>query len=405
MITHWPRYDDVGDVLKEWRTRAVTIILYITIIVALPAYVVSAIQTLGAGGWQIVVPMTAIYMVVIAVAIVKRLGYRIRGGVFIAAGYMMAVTNLVLFGLEGSGRVYLVALPIMAFVLVGTRAGWITTGLSILIYGIFSLLANSGILETWMMPVADRTAMALWVTGGATLAMLLVLIVALLIRMNRFLINSLKAERRSMVDLVQTYDKTLEGWARALELRDIETAGHCHRVSEITKRIAGQAGMADNGLMDLHRGALLHDIGKMGIPDSILLKPGKLTDEEFKQMQEHTTYAYDLLAHIPYLLKALDIPYCHHEKWDGTGYPRGLKGADIPLSARIFSVVDVYDALTSDRPYRRAWPEEQALAYIKERSGTEFDPSVVEAFVKLADEEIDSFNKGSSGAQPPMRPD
>jgi len=392
MMTHRPRYDDVGDVLKEWRTRAVTIILYITIIVGLPAYLVSAIQNTGAGGWQIVVPMTVIYIVIIAVAIVKRFGYRIRGGVFIAAGYIMAATNLVLFGLEGSGRVYLVALPVVAFVLVGTRAGWITTGLSILIYSAFSLLAYSGILETWMMPVADRTALALWVTGGATLMMLLVLIVVLLIRMNRFLINSLKAERRSTADLVQTYDKTLEGWARALELRDIETAGHCHRVSEITKRIAGQAGIADNGLIDLHRGALLHDIGKMGIPDSILLKPGKLTGEEFKQMQEHTTYAYDLLAHIPYLLKALDIPYCHHEKWDGTGYPRGLKGADIPLSARIFSVVDVYDALTSDRPYRRAWPEEQALAYIKERSGTEFDPSVVEAFVKLADEELASFN-------------
>jgi len=392
MMTHRPRYDDVGDVLKEWRTRAVTIILYITIIVGLPAYLVSAIQNTGAGGWQIVIPMTVIYMVIIAVAIVKRFGYRIRGGVFIAAGYIMAATNLVLFGLEGSGRVYLVALPVVAFVLVGTRAGWITTGLSILIYSAFSLLAYSGILETWMMPVADRTALALWVTGGATLMMLLVLIVVLLIRMNRFLINSLKAERRSTDDLVQTYDKTLEGWARALELRDIETAGHCHRVSEITKRIAGQAGIADNGLIDLHRGALLHDIGKMGIPDSILLKPGKLTSEEFKQMQEHTTYAYDLLAHIPYLLKALDIPYCHHEKWDGTGYPRGLKGADIPLSARIFSVVDVYDALTSDRPYRRAWPEEQALAYIKERSGTEFDPSVVEAFVKLADEELASFN-------------
>ena len=392
MMTHRPRYDDVGDVLKEWRTRAVTIILYITIIVGLPAYLVSAIQNTGAGGWQIVIPMTVIYMVIIAVAIVKRFGYRIRGGVFIAAGYIMAATNLVLFGLEGSGRVYLVALPVVAFVLVGTRAGWITTGLSILIYSAFSLLAYSGILETWMMPVADRTALALWVTGGATLMMLLVLIVVLLIRMNRFLINSLKAERRSTDDLVQTYDKTLEGWARALELRDIETAGHCHRVSEITKRIAGQAGIEDNGLIDLHRGALLHDIGKMGIPDSILLKPGKLTSEEFKQMQEHTTYAYDLLAHIPYLLKALDIPYCHHEKWDGTGYPRGLKGADIPLSARIFSVVDVYDALTSDRPYRRAWPEEQALAYIKERSGTEFDPSVVEAFVKLADEELASFN-------------
>jgi len=393
MITYRPRYDDVGDVLKEWRTRAVTIILYIAIIVALPAYVVSVIQGISSGKWQMVVPITAIYMVVIAVAIVKRFDFRIRGWVFIAAGYLLAMTNLVVFGLEGSGRVYLVALPVLAFVLIGTRAGWITTGLSILIYGAVSLLANSGILESWMMPVADRTGMALWLTGGATLTMMLVLIVVLLIRMNRFLINSLRAERRSTAGLVQTYDKTLEGWARALELRDIETAGHCYRVSEITKRLAGQVGIADNGLIDLHRGSLLHDIGKMGIPDNILLKPGKLTSEEFKQMQEHTTYAYDLLAHIPYLLKALDIPYCHHEKWDGTGYPRGLKGTGIPLSARIFSVVDVYDALISDRPYRAAWTEEKALAYIKDKAGTEFDPVVVKEFVRLVEEEMDSLEE------------
>ncbi|MFA7247980.1 MAG: HD domain-containing phosphohydrolase, partial [Dehalococcoidia bacterium] len=118
----------------------------------------------------------------------------------------------------------------------------------------------------------------------------------------------------------------------------------------------------------------------------------KLTDEEFKQMQQHTTYAYELLSHIPYLKHALDIPYCHHEKWDGSGYPRGLKGTDIPLSARIFSVVDVYDALISDRPYRKAWQEEKAIEYIKERSGKDFDPAVVQAFVKLAEEETDSLS-------------
>jgi hypothetical protein len=391
MMPHRPRYGEVDDVMKEWRTRAVTIILYIAIMIALPAYVVAVVQSISIGVWQMLVPMTAVYMVIIVVAIVKNFDFRVRGSVFIAAGYMLALTNLVNTGLEGSGRVYLVALPIIAFILIGTRSGWITTALSILIYGAFSLLAYSGMLETWMMPLADRTATAFWITGGATLIMLLVVIVVLLMRMNRFLLNSLKAERRISAELEQTYDETLEGWARALELRDIETAGHCHRVSEITKRLAGEVGLANDGMDDLYRGALLHDIGKMGIPDSILLKPGKLTAEEFKQMQEHTTYAYDLLSHIPYLLKALDIPYCHHEKWDGTGYPRGLKGADIPLSARIFAVVDVYDALTSDRPYRQAWPEEQALAYIKERSGTEFAPTVVKAFVKLADEEMDSL--------------
>jgi len=387
------RYSGVGDVLKEWRTRAVTIVLYLAIVVVLPAYAVSVIQSINMGKWQPAVVMTAVYIVIIVVAILKRLDYKVRGWVFVAVGYLMAITNLTTFGLEGSGRVYLMGMPIMAFILVGNRAGWITTVLSVLIYGAFSLLANSGILDTWMMPLTDRTGTVFWITGGVTLAMILVVTVVLVIRMNRFLLNSLKAERQSSAELERTYDKTLEGWAHALELRDIETAGHCHRVCEITKRLAGKAGLENGGLVDLHRGSLLHDIGKMGIPDSILLKPGKLTGEEFRQMQEHTTYAYDLLAHIPYLIKALDIPYCHHEKWDGTGYPRGLKGSGIPLSARVFSVVDVYDALISDRPYRMAWSEEQALAYIKERSGTEFDPSVVEAFTKLADEEMDSLKE------------
>lgn len=387
------RYSGVGDVLKEWRTRAVTIVLYIAVVVVLPAYLASVIPSINMGRWQPAIVMTAVYTVIIVIAILKRLDYRVRGGVFVAVGYLMAIENLTISGLEGSGRIYLMAVPILALILVGTRAGWITTVLSVLIYGAFSLLANGGIPETWMLPLADRTAPFFWITGGVTLVMILVLIVALLIRMNRFLLSSLKAERRLSAELEKTYDKTLEGWAHALELRDIETAGHCHRVCEIAKRLAGKAGLENGGMVDLHRGSLLHDIGKMGIPDSILLKPGKLTVEEFRQMQEHTTYAYDLLAHIPYLLKALDIPYCHHEKWDGTGYPRGLKGRGIPLSARIFSVVDVYDALISDRPYRPAWSEEQALAYIKERSGTEFDPAVIEAFMKLADEEMDSLKE------------
>jgi HD-GYP domain-containing protein (c-di-GMP phosphodiesterase class II) len=221
--------------------------------------------------------------------------------------------------------------------------------------------------------------------------MLLVLVIVLLARMNRFLLNTLATERKLSHELERTYDKTLEGWARALELRDIETAGHCHRVCEITKRLAGRIKMTNGDIAEMHRGSLLHDIGKMGIPDSILLKPGKLTSEEFRQMQEHTIYAYNLLAEIPYLSRALDIPYCHHEKWDGSGYPRRLREQEIPISARVFSVVDVYDALVSDRPYRPAWPEDKALAYIREKAGTEFDPAVVEAFIQLANEEMDEL--------------
>jgi len=189
--------------------------------------------------------------------------------------------------------------------------------------------------------------------------------------------------QRVNTDLVIAYDATIEGWSKALDLRDKETEGHTLRVTDQTLRLARAMGVRDADLVHIRRGALLHDIGKMGIPDQILLKPGPLTDGEWEVMRKHPIYAYELLANIPYLHEALDIPYCHHEKWDGTGYPRGLSGKQIPLAARIFAVVDVYDALTSDRPYRPAWTKEKALAYIREQTGTHFDPDVVAAFLRL----------------------
>lgn len=191
----------------------------------------------------------------------------------------------------------------------------------------------------------------------------------------------LKLER-SNSDLLQAYDATIEGWAHALDLKDEETEHHSRRVTDLTLHIAEKMGVKVEYLIHIRRGALLHDIGKMGIPDSILLKPGKLTDEEWEIMSKHPKYAFDMLSKIEYLYEALEIPYCHHEKWDGGGYPRGLKGEQIPLSARIFAVVDVYDALTSDRPYRKAWTWERTLEHIRELSGTHFDPQVVDVFLK-----------------------
>jgi len=191
--------------------------------------------------------------------------------------------------------------------------------------------------------------------------------------------------QRSNIELALAYDTTLEGWARALELRDRETEGHTRRVTEMTLRIARAMGMSEAALVYVRRGALLHDIGKIAISDTILLKPGPLTDEEWEIMRQHPVYAYQLLSPISYLRPALDIPYCHHEKWDGTGYPRGLKEEQIPVAARIFAVVDVWDALISDRPYRPAWPEEKASEYIREQAGKHFDPQVVEVFLSIAD--------------------
>ena len=189
--------------------------------------------------------------------------------------------------------------------------------------------------------------------------------------------------QRSNLELTLAYDATIEGWSRALELRDKETQGHTQRVLELTMRLAKAMGMSEAQLVQIRRGALLHDIGKMGIPDSILLKPGPLTDEEQAIMRRHPVYAYQLLSSIAFLRPALDIPYYHHERWDGMGYPVGLRGEQIPLAARIFSVVDVWDALRSSRPYSPGWTEEEALRYIVEESGKHFDPQVVEAFVRL----------------------
>ena len=191
---------------------------------------------------------------------------------------------------------------------------------------------------------------------------------------------------RSNRELSQAYDATIEGWSRALDLRDKETEGHTLRVTEITLKLAFAFGLPEEDLLHIRRGALLHDIGKMGVPDSILLKPGALTDEEWLLMRSHPQYAYNLLEPIAFLRPAIDIPYCHHEKWDGTGYPRGLKGEEIPLIARLFAVVDVWDALCSDRPYRPAWTREKTPEHINSLSGTHFDPKAVESFLDLIKE-------------------
>lgn len=201
--------------------------------------------------------------------------------------------------------------------------------------------------------------------------------------------NSLMFEdlQRSNLELSLAYDATIEGWSRALDLRDKETEGHTQRVTMLSVRLATRLGLSDNEIVHLRRGGLLHDIGKMGVTDTILNKPGPLTEEEFEIMRQHPGYAYDMLMPISYLRPALDIPYSHHEKWDGSGYPLGLKGQQIPLVARIFAVSDVFDALTSNRPYRTAWSVKKTLDYIHSQSGRHFDPKIVEAFLAMIIEE------------------
>lgn len=192
--------------------------------------------------------------------------------------------------------------------------------------------------------------------------------------------------QRFNAELTRAYDATIEGWARALELRDRETQGHTNRVTSVTLRLASSVGLPQRELIHVQRGALLHDIGKMGIPDDILLKPAKLTEAEWDEMRRHPIYAYQMLSPVAYLRPALDIPYCHHERWDGSGYPRGLQEKEIPLQARIFSVVDVWDALRSERPYRGAWPDDRVVEYIREQAGQHFDPAIAEQFLELEPE-------------------
>jgi PAS domain S-box-containing protein len=188
--------------------------------------------------------------------------------------------------------------------------------------------------------------------------------------------------QRSHAEISLAYDKTIEGWSRALDIRDNDTHGHSQRVADLTVRVARQLGINDGDLVNIRRGALLHDIGKLGVPDSILLKPGRLTDEEMAVMKRHPEIAFDILSPIPFLKDALDIPYLHHEKWDGTGYPRGIRGEEIPVAARIFAVIDVWDALRSDRPYRPAWEEQRVMEYLVAERERHFDPEIVSVFAR-----------------------
>jgi HD-GYP domain-containing protein (c-di-GMP phosphodiesterase class II) len=200
--------------------------------------------------------------------------------------------------------------------------------------------------------------------------------------------------QKSNLELSQAYDTTLEGWGKALELRDKETQGHTMRVTDLTLKLARKIGIQEPQLTHLRRGVLMHDIGKMGVTDRILHKKAPLTKREWSAMREHPQYAYDLLFPITYLRPALDIAYCHHERWDGTGYPRGLKNVEIPLGARIFSVVDVWDALMSDRSYRGAWPRKKVMSHIRKQSGLHFDPQIVEVFLDMMEQENDNNETG-----------
>ena len=244
----------------------------------------------------------------------------------------------------------------------------------------FPLLLKEDVIGVFIVGTTDKTR--LFASNEIDLCYILSFQVSLAIA------NSVlyKKAQQSIADLSRAYEATLEGWSRVLDMRDHVTEEHTHRVVELTVSLASRMGIPASDLGHIRRGALMHDIGKMAIPDAVLQKPDVLSDDEQKIMQTHPEKARELLARIDYLSPAMDIPYCHHEKWDGSGYPRGLKEEQIPLAARIFAVIDVFDALTSDRPYRKAWTKEEALAYIKNQSGKHFYPEAVRAFLEMIEE-------------------
>jgi PAS domain S-box-containing protein len=225
-------------------------------------------------------------------------------------------------------------------------------------------------LETSARPITDRTTDSIIEFHAASRD----------ISERKFAEEELQTAHQSLQD---AYERTIEGWVRALDLRDQETEGHTQRVTELTLEFARKVGFSEEDLGHIRRGALLHDMGKLAIPDEILQKPGPLSEVEWVKMRRHPIYAYELLSPIAYLQPALDIPFSHHERWDGSGYPRGLKGEEIPLKARLFAIIDVWDALSSDRPYRKRLPRKDVVAYLRKYAGKLFDPQLVKVFLGM----------------------
>jgi HD-GYP domain-containing protein (c-di-GMP phosphodiesterase class II) len=262
------------------------------------------------------------------------------------------------------------------------RTALITT----LIYAAVAVLVI-GASEIAVAGIADASRAEFLAQIARGLVFILATSALLYLIMSRIMAAAAERERHLSLALVESYETTLAGWSRALDLRDRETEGHSARVTELAVRLAVAMGVAGEELEHLRRGAMLHDIGKIGVPDAILHKAGPLGDDEWAVMRRHPEFAYNMLQPIEFLRPVLDIPYCHHERWNGSGYPRGLAGEQIPLAARIFAVVDVWDALVSDRPYRRAWSRKQAADYLHGHAGKLFDPTVVCAFLALIEAE------------------
>lgn len=301
---------------------------------------------------------------------------------------VLMVINVNLFDGDGIHDSGLLAYPI--FIIIGTLFFGKRAALYFTLAAIGSLVVLVDLeIHGYIHPTIGATKFDILIP-----IIILVLAAGTLIRVVVGIIeNDLERVKESEVELTKNYDLTLEAWAKVLEYRDKETEGHSRRLVELSTRLAQALGLSEEEIVHLRRGALIHDIGKLAIPDDILLKPGALDDDERSAMQQHPIYAKQMLMNVFFLQPCIDVVYGHHEQWDGHGYPEGLKGEEIPINARIFAVVDQWDALSSDRPYRKAWPVEKVIAYLRDNAGIIYDPSIVVIFLTLIrDKERETSN-------------
>ncbi len=329
------------------------------------------------GTWTSVIALFALGLFCIPILILNHRGQVRLSALFLSLIVLLAIT-LNLYDGDGLHDAGILAMPI--FIMTGTLMFGKRAAVYFALAAILALTAIVYLeLAGYVHPTLRPTTFTMLVPMIVLLLAASVIVWVIVERVERNLLRASESE----AEVRRSYDLTLEAWSKILEHRDRETRGHTERVAAITDQLSRRMGLSGQSLIDIRRGALLHDIGKLAVPDSILLKRGELTQAEWALMKEHPTLAHDVLAPIQYLHNALDIPWCHHEKWDGTGYPRSLRGEQIPLAARLFAVVDVWDALTSDRPYRPAMEKRSALDHIRGQAGAHFDPTVVAAFVDL----------------------
>ena len=363
----------VDEYEKYQKERILKVLLVSTLVITLPLLYVNYSANLGPSFYALVV---LFFFCLVGLYLNSRQKYTVSAVLFTIAVYIAVFYNF----LDGGGLrdPAIVALPIITVfggLLFDRKVSILLTVISMAMVLGFYILQSNGIIDN---PTT---------VGNATVVTILVLLGgmnAVQIAVLRVWVRNMEWVLYSNEQMEIAYDTTLEGWAKTLELRDGETEGHSRRVVKLSLELAMAMGIQDEEkLQQITRGALLHDIGKIAIPDRILLKNGALTEDEWEIIKQHPSFAEQMMSQIPFLYSAMDIPCYHHEQWDGSGYPYGLAGEDIPLAARIFSVIDNYDALRSDRPYRKAWGYDRTLEYIYENSGKMFDPKVVDAFLRM----------------------